>query len=160
MAVLDGFEPQWRPRLYEVTLRVTQKAKEKKKNRKKKITWTLGCCCMQSTFFLCLQPVVPLVLLRTGSLSVQTLTCPISSPWTTLIKTHNTSLTFLRPRYKSSPAPLVTLHAITIVGLEFYIGGPKICKKNRCMSTTETFNFYLLCKEGYCTQEWVTVTSM
>lgn len=144
---------------YEVTPKVTQKAKEKKK---KKITWTLGCCCTQSTFFLCLQPVVPLVLLRTGSVSVQTLTCPISPPWTTLIKTHSTSLTFLRTSYKSSLGNSACNH---YSGLRVLYGCPqdlqeKYATKDRCMSTTKTFNFYLLCKEGYCTQEWVTVTSM
>lgn len=118
-------------------------------------------------FPLCLQPVVPLLLLRAWSLSTQALTCPARSHVTVLINTHYTGLTFcshkLLVEIKFSSTGNAACNHYS--GLIILYGSPqnpqeKYATKDRCMSTTKTFNFYLLCKERYCTKVWVIMISM
>lgn len=113
-------------------------------------------------FPLCLHPAVPLLLLRAQRLSMQALICPARSHVTVLINTHYTGLTFCSHKLLaeikfSSSGNAACIH---YSGLIILYGSPqnlqeKYATKGRCMSTTKTFNFYLLCKERYCTNVWV-----
>lgn len=102
-------------------------------------------------FPLCLQPVVPLLLLRAWSLSMQVLTCPAGSHLKVLINTLDTGLAFcfhkllLEIKFSSTGNAACNHYS----GLTVLYGSPqnlqnKYATKDRCMSTKKhlTFIYY------------------